>query len=150
MYDLSLYVSSGCSLSWNCVKIIVVNSAIPFFKLLLHNAALRLLTHTQLSFDTERKCMGVRLDVFFNTVWYWSDIRQSMFVIIMGTSCYQSSEININTITYSSGRKLSLEFKFCHFSYGRFAKFKSRLLLYYSKSLNAYMIEIQKSKLVNI
>ena len=146
MYDLSLYVSSGCSLSWNCVKIIVVNSAIPFFKLLLHNAALRLLTHTQLSFDMERKCMGV----FINTVWHWSDIRQSMFVIIMGTSCYQSSEININTITYPSGRKLSLEFKFCYFSNGRFPKFKSRLLLYYSKSLNAYMTEIQKSKLVNI
>ena len=148
MYDLSLYVSSGRPLSWNCVEIIVVNSAISLFKLLLHNAAL--LTHTQLSFDTERKCMGVGLDVFFNTVWHWSDIRQSMFVIIMSTSRYQSSEININTITYPSKRKLSLEFKFCHFGNGRFAKFKSRLLLYYSKSLNAYMTEIQKSKLVNI
>ena len=47
-------------------------------------------------------------------------------------------------------KKISLVFKFSRFANGKFAKFKSRLLLYYSKSLNAYMIEIQKSKLVNI
>ena len=44
--------------------------------------------------------------------------------------------------------KISLVFKFSRFANGKFAKFKSRLLLYFSKSLNAYMIEIQKSNLL--
>ena len=44
--------------------------------------------------------------------------------------------------------KISLVFKFSRFANGKFAKFKSRLLLYFLKSLNAYMIEIQKSNLL--
>ena len=52
---------------------------------------------------------------------------------------------------YPTGRKFSLEFKFCYFADGKFAKFKFRFYSFFKNfSMIAYIIEIQKSKLANI